>query len=628
METTLVYVHVGKTLPVFNELLDSIYQTILINHIHTKVYVITNDKFINVLKEKVKKFDLRYFKSEINISLIVNFIPTSILEKGDKLQKYNDIQKNKFNEKEGFRDSFWISTTKRFFYIEEFIKLYHINNIFHIENDVMLYENLSTFTKSLDEMCMYMAKDSKSRVIPSILFIKKDILSDICDYIISTLLNGNLYLNDMELLGKFTHKSLKYFNLDLQGHENYIVDGAAIGQYLGGVDPRNFKSTSIEDVYNNPTRGFINETCDFKINKSLEIFKKAVYLDHLNIPINVMYIKKRESYDLVKIINLHIHCKQLYQFSSIFDIKYYDIISGDKVCKLCDYVLVTPQIYNYHKYLDNFVKLDKIVVVKDINKVNMVNFNNIMEESGKEIVRLFIYTHFLEEFINNILPRVSTKQKYVLYIHNSDHSLTKKMYSILKNNKSVIKVYSQNINCEFDDTYKFNLLPIGVQNMMWNENGILNLYKVMSKTYNVKKVNNLYININENTFKYRKTVMNIVREKGLQMSISSKKEYSLYLEELSSHYFCLCPRGNGIDTHRFWEALYLGVIPVIIVNENTQMDNFVKYLVKLNVPFYVVDDINKEKYNDGFFNESLYNKTMQKLGNSFENYKISDYVVM
>jgi hypothetical protein len=27
--------------------------------------------------------------------------------------------------------------------------------------------------------------------------------------------------------------------------------------------------------------------------------------------------------------------------------------------------------------------------------------------------------------------------------------------------------------------------------------------------------------------------------------------------------YVICPRGNGIDTHRVWEALYLGVVPVV-----------------------------------------------------------------
>ena len=39
--------------------------------------------------------------------------------------------------------------------------------------------------------------------------------------------------------------------------------------------------------------------------------------------------------------------------------------------------------------------------------------------------------------------------------------------------------------------------------------------------------------------------------------------FSRYLTALSKSMFCICPRGNGIDTHRFWESLYMGCIPVI-----------------------------------------------------------------
>jgi hypothetical protein len=36
-----------------------------------------------------------------------------------------------------------------------------------------------------------------------------------------------------------------------------------------------------------------------------------------------------------------------------------------------------------------------------------------------------------------------------------------------------------------------------------------------------------------------------------------------YLRRLASSYFCIAPRGNGIDTHRVWEALYLRTVPVV-----------------------------------------------------------------
>lgn len=35
-----------------------------------------------------------------------------------------------------------------------------------------------------------------------------------------------------------------------------------------------------------------------------------------------------------------------------------------------------------------------------------------------------------------------------------------------------------------------------------------------------------------------------------------------YLQNLCSHHFVFCPPGNGEDTHRMWEALYCGAIPV------------------------------------------------------------------
>ena len=36
-----------------------------------------------------------------------------------------------------------------------------------------------------------------------------------------------------------------------------------------------------------------------------------------------------------------------------------------------------------------------------------------------------------------------------------------------------------------------------------------------------------------------------------------------YVTAMASHRFVLCPRGNGIDTHRMWETLYVGSIPVV-----------------------------------------------------------------
>jgi hypothetical protein len=45
-----------------------------------------------------------------------------------------------------------------------------------------------------------------------------------------------------------------------------------------------------------------------------------------------------------------------------------------------------------------------------------------------------------------------------------------------------------------------------------------------------------------------------------------------FLRRLLEHEFVLCPEGNGIDTHRVWEALYLGCWP--IVKRSRAMEEF------------------------------------------------------
>jgi hypothetical protein len=45
--------------------------------------------------------------------------------------------------------------------------------------------------------------------------------------------------------------------------------------------------------------------------------------------------------------------------------------------------------------------------------------------------------------------------------------------------------------------------------------------------------------------------------------LNSDEKIKNYLHDLIQHKFTLCPRGNGIDTHRLWEALYCRTIPIV-----------------------------------------------------------------
>jgi hypothetical protein len=66
--------------------------------------------------------------------------------------------------------------------------------------------------------------------------------------------------------------------------------------------------------------------------------------------------------------------------------------------------------------------------------------------------------------------------------------------------------------------------------------------------------------------------MREAREKRDKPEFSHEKvpEIVVYQKTVESQY-ALCPRGCGVDTHRFYECIYLGCIPIVI-RTNTVFD--------------------------------------------------------
>ncbi len=551
----LIQIHIGKELPDY--IIDSIYQTLLIHHYSINIYMILSDSLIPIFNRDILNLSFPT-NEQFEYQKLITVVPLSKLNNDEYLEYYNKVSKFKL---ENFRDSFWISTTTRFFYIKECYRLFlkSIKNVFHIENDIMLYYNLNDIT--IDKKGIYMVQDSINRVIPSIMcFSDYDEIDKLTKHIVSTVTNSEVFINDMNILAKY--ENLIKFDYNPFEENKIIFDGAAIGQYIGGIDYRNIQNYNIMTELNNPSINFINETCDFKVSNLKKEYKK---LEHLYCPIKYYTIHDKP------IVNLHIHSKQLFQFSSIFDIKYNDIISGDRVVENCDIVLTTSSIDNFHKnnfknkiYLDREPLEPLLEALKNINKT----------------IKIFVYTH-IYKFINLELKNI------VLYLHNSDDPF---------DTTTSQKIYAQNLDSESDN---LNLLPIGIANLMWPHGNLIELYTVMKNTYKLKKTNNIYINFDVSTYSYRKEIMQKLIKNNYV--ISTKKNYKDYLLELSSNKYSFCIRGNGLDTHRFWESLYLGVIPIVLNDSNTKMSVFIKNLRKLGVDFIEIgsiDELNKFKVDD------------------------------
>lgn len=51
--------------------------------------------------------------------------------------------------------------------------------------------------------------------------------------------------------------------------------------------------------------------------------------------------------------------------------------------------------------------------------------------------------------------------------------------------------------------------------------------------------------------------------KATQNNIKGNPHLVSYYKKVANHKFVVAPRGNGWDTHRLWEALYLGCVPIV-----------------------------------------------------------------
>lgn len=236
-----------------------------------------------------KKFNTLFENISINIINIEDLIPN-----------YINVISNMNNT---FRNGFWELTSYRFAALYEYMKHHNINNIIHIENDVLIYKNVDNINfHNMNKLLLTM--DSKNRCIPGLMFIptnkilKKCLdlfnpsLNDMqnfsnCYYTLSDCIDTlPIFLEDNKNdVTKMITKNFKYYDA--------IFDAAAIGQYLGGIDPRN-KSGD--------TRGFINETCIVDYSKYTFIWKNE---NNKKIPYIIVDNKE------YPVLNLHIHCKDL-----------------------------------------------------------------------------------------------------------------------------------------------------------------------------------------------------------------------------------------------------------------------------------------------------------------------------
>ena len=210
-----------------------------------------------------------------------------------------------------FRNGFWELTSYRFEVLYSYMKKYNKQDVIHIENDVMIFKNMYTINfHNKDKILLTM--DSQNRCIPGIMFIPNYLLLEKCLQSFQKGLNDmqnwaicyynlNSIIDTLPIFNELTNTPVHYMISKNFKHYNAIFDAAAIGQYLGGIDPRNIPGKN--------TIGFINETCIIDYSK----FNIHWATDENYLKIPVITINN----ETIPIVNLHIHSKNLKHFYQI-----------------------------------------------------------------------------------------------------------------------------------------------------------------------------------------------------------------------------------------------------------------------------------------------------------------------
>jgi hypothetical protein len=273
-----------------------------------------------------------------------------------------------------------------------------------------------------------------------------------------------------------------------------------------------------------------------------------------------------------------------------------EIVTGERLQALTEISVVPGHVKRFHQRLDRFV--DNKVVFEEYEQLGDADLARLSASRS-----LFVYTHELGAFLEHIWPRLEGED-YVLMTHNSDFEADPSYAPWLEGTGPKLRRWlAQNVMFRHP---KLEPLPIGIANSMWKHGNLRVLGNEIAKSNGRTKDELVFLQFNTKTHPERAVVWQQLREAFPRFPTSPPAALSFraYLRELGRHRFCICPRGNGIDTHRVWECLYLGVVPIV------ERSTHVECWLERGVPLLVVDDwseVTPERLEDeaGRFEDAL-----------------------
>lgn len=573
----IVYAFVGR-LPSY--IVESIHQARIFST--NKITLISND------------LDSPYLKKLANYN--VNIIPyDTVVDTNFITEVSTYIRKFCIVEKLGDRRELFIRSFERFFLLQNYMELTGSTNILFLELDMLIYATPEEMLPILQEKEASFVYTKSDHTCAAFCYVKSvSILKDINAYFLEFIKNegGNTFMSEMIALSYWLRKKENYErvwllpsvwkdeSLPSDTWINYdkfngcLYDSMGIGVLIDGPDAVH------RAEWEQKNRVWWMTDIDYS---------KYTYSWTTVNGIRTPFLINTDSTQH-KVNCIHVHNKNLSVFLSkplMDETPKNNFLHGDRFLKMADCVLRKKSRNDYYE-------------VKEWSNQTILFFEDILSltDQWNNPKTMFCNNDDLPAFLE-IVPKI--QNPFILLSHNGDENVTPKYFPICDSQK-LIKWYTQNACISHP---KLVILPIGFANPVW-AHGNYSMFEQI-RTMNIEKTNPVYANFLVQTNR-------VAREKCLHacnmfnIPIRDRCPPVIYMQGLASSFFCICPEGNGIDTHRFWESLYLKAIPIVLKNPLTEK-------LAQEFPCILLNewvDLNnlKLEYTPGFFTDEL----MKKIG--------------
>lgn len=227
-------------------------------------------------------------------------------------------------------------------------------------------------------------------------------------------------------------------------------------------------------------------------------------------------------------------------------------------------------------------------ICKDFNQDNV---------KDKDVV--FVGDNRIKSFLTEIHPKI--KHSYVLVTHNGDEVIDQEAFKLADD--TILKWYGINV---LISNPKVIPIPLGIENKHYYVLGITSIFNKVIKKGSFKKNRIFYGFTVINNISERQPALDVLKTNSLAETFSRWFNFYDYLHLLSTYKFVASPPGSCVEGHRTWDALYIGVVP--IVKSSVTID----YFERIGLPLWSVKDWHE-----------LDNLSEKDLKNKFESIKKS-----